>query len=90
MLFLFFKISIRVTSLYKFFGGPSDLAGYFGLRGASQHIPSSYAVCTPSGAGIYTVDDENRKVECIFVDGDRIAVTGARSKLPLCYDGISI
>ncbi|EMD37766.1 hypothetical protein CERSUDRAFT_114429 [Gelatoporia subvermispora B] len=45
---------------------------------ASPHvISSSYALCTPNGANIYTVDDSNPRVQCLVVQGSHFVDAGS-------------
>lgn len=45
-------------------------------RSQIERLSSSYAVCTPGRKGVYTVDADNARVECIRVQGDEIADVG--------------
>ena len=36
----------------------------------------TYALCSPSGQNIYTVDSQNSKVQCIVVENSRISDLG--------------
>ncbi|KAH8119361.1 amidohydrolase family-domain-containing protein [Phellopilus nigrolimitatus] len=44
-------------------------------------LPESYALCSPDGRAIYTVDDNDSKVQCLLVHGDRIFETGSLSEV---------
>jgi len=47
----------------------------------SKSLPTSYALCSNHAGGIYTVDGNNTRVECIVVDGPYIVNTGSLSEL---------
>lgn len=66
--------------LFQYYGPSLNVSQLLNTISGRQDIPSAYAVCTPSQAGIYTVDDEDSRVQCMLVDGDKIAVTGTRSR----------
>lgn len=71
-----------VAALFMHYG-PPNIWPFLNEISPHQDIPRAYAVCTPSEAGIYTVDDEDSKVECMLVNGDKIAITGTRGRF-LC------
>lgn len=42
-----------------------------------KRLPETYALCSPSGEKrIYTVDAENRRVECLLVSGSWVVGSG--------------
>ncbi|OCH90259.1 hypothetical protein OBBRIDRAFT_793498 [Obba rivulosa] len=43
---------------------------------SSTTLSSSYALCTPNGANIYTVDDKNSKVQCLVVRNSHFVDAG--------------
>jgi hypothetical protein len=49
---------------------------YFSGRGHTS-LPDAYALCSPSGAHIYTVDPEQPRAQCMVVQGSRIVDVGA-------------
>ena len=44
---------------------------------APPEPPSSYALCSPDGANIYTVDPAAPRVQCVVIDGDTFVDTGS-------------
>ncbi|KZT04626.1 uncharacterized protein LAESUDRAFT_727798 [Laetiporus sulphureus 93-53] len=50
---------------------------FFVQRPSSDDLPGSYAVCSPSGAYIYTADDTNTRVQCLVVHRSHFVDTGS-------------
>ena len=49
---------------------------YVGGRGRAA-LPDAYALCSRSGAHIYTVDPDYPRVQCMVVQGSQIVDVGA-------------
>ncbi|KAH8119350.1 amidohydrolase family-domain-containing protein [Phellopilus nigrolimitatus] len=49
-------------------------------------LQESYALCSPNGRAIYTVDDNNSKVQCLLVHNDRILETGSFDEVTEKWD----
>lgn len=50
---------------------------YYTSGGAkTTTLPESYVLCSHHGSAIYTVDDDDSKVDCLAVHGSRILHTG--------------
>ncbi|KZT19709.1 hypothetical protein NEOLEDRAFT_1141709 [Neolentinus lepideus HHB14362 ss-1] len=47
------------------------------FRPTSNDLPASYAICSRDGNGIYTVDAQNTRVQCMVVRGATIIDTGS-------------
>lgn len=43
-------------------------------------LPGTYALCSPNGPSIYTVNAKNEKVQCIVVEGSKVIDTGSLGK----------
>lgn len=39
-------------------------------------LPETYALCSPNGSNIYTVNAKNEKVQCIVVEGSKVVDMG--------------
>lgn len=46
--------------------------------------PRSYALCTPDGKNVYTVDASNTRTQCILVHKALIVDTGSLGQCPYC------
>jgi hypothetical protein len=54
-----------------------------GYLSSTAVSPGSYALCSPPGRyQIYTVDSNNTRVECIYVEGSHILMAGNHIQLP--------
>lgn len=53
-------------------------------------LPESYALCSPNGQNIYTVDDHNTKVQCMLINRTRIIATGSLREYSLLQGGSNI
>lgn len=43
-------------------------------------LPETYALCSPNGSNIYTVNAKNQKVQCIVVEGSKVIDMGSLGK----------
>lgn len=57
------------------------MIGYI-VSPSRQGGQETYALCTPNGKGIYTVDDANSLVECILIHHGTIVDTGDLGEVP--------
>ncbi|THH17484.1 hypothetical protein EW146_g3337 [Bondarzewia mesenterica] len=69
-------IALSVAVLLKYLG-PSITK--------TADLPHAYALCSPS-TGIYTVDSNNSKTECVIVVGDTVFATGSEGHVRSIWD----
>lgn len=48
--------------------------------GVPAMLPETYALCSPKGSNIYTVNANNQKVQCIVVKGSKVIDMGSLGK----------
>ncbi|THV06783.1 hypothetical protein K435DRAFT_848853 [Dendrothele bispora CBS 962.96] len=86
-------INIDSRRLLLFCGGPILALFVFYVNSSNFQLfttgpspRSSFALCTPEGNNIYTVDADNSRTQCVLVHKARIVKTGSLDQVQLHWD----